>query len=663
MISKVIDTFLLFVSAHPHWIGFAVFAATALESMAFIGSLFPGMSMVIALSGVAASLGANVWMLVLWCTLGAIIGDGASYWLGHSFGDRIKAAWPFRTRPELLEKGTEFLQRNGGKSIFIGRFLPFTRAVVPVAAGMLGMNPLRFYVANILSAIGWALMNVLPAAGVGLALSVINQASSRVAVMLGLFVVIYLVVFLTVRLIMRVFPPWLERLLTFVNSVADKHPDGPIRFLTFILGQGKRSSITNIAWVALALGLVLGFAIVLEDVVVGEPLVRADIALNTLMQGFRTPLGDMIMVTITAMGDTTVVLLACAILLGWLLVFRAWRTFGLAFLALAGTSLFVLLLKLVLHRPRPIDIYSDFSFPSGHAAYAAVLWGLIAVIGTRGLSRHIRTVVWTVVLSLSILIGVSRIYLSAHWLSDVMGGLLFGWLMATMFGLFGERIQQPSFRPAALAMATTAALLLGWGVHATVSFDANLMLYTPRVQTISQPIRNWVGGGWKDISTTRIDLKGEREEPLVLQAVAPQSEMEQVLSAAGWSRAPDMGWSEATKFFRGEKKLTALPPLPLLHNGRSALLTMIGPDASGKTRTVIRFWKTGVEVEAATKRRAILVASILDERIIHPFYGVNILRDRATSSRVIEQVIAILSNARSLCLLETTPSTANKTPS
>lgn len=387
MVTQLIDIVTSFVASHPHWIGFAVFTATTLESMAFIGSVFPGMSMVIALSAIAVSLGANVWILVLWCALGAIAGDGVSFWIGHRFGDHLKSTWPFRRRPELLEKGVDFFQRNGGRSILVGRFLPFTRAVVPVAAGMLGMNPVRFYVANILSAIGWALLNVIPAAGLGLAFTVINESSSRVATMLAMIVAVFLAALVVTQISARWFLPWLEALIGGVGGMIENRSGGTGRLPIWVFGVTRRSAV----WVLLTLGLLIAFAKILEDIVTDDPLVRADIALNSLAQGLRSPIGDKIMIAISSMGDMTVVLWVCVIFLGGLLVSRAWRTFGMACLALSATAVFVPLLKWTLHKPRPIELYSGaevFSFPSGHAAFAGVLWGLIVITGSRGLSRN-----------------------------------------------------------------------------------------------------------------------------------------------------------------------------------------------------------------------------------------------------------------------------------
>ncbi len=657
MIGQLINALTSFIAANPNWVGFTVFAATAVESMAFVGSIFPGMSIVIALSGLAASLGANVWVLVLWCALGAILGDGVSFWLGHRYGDRLKSIWPFRGRPGLLERGIDFFRRQGGKSIVVGRFLPFTRAVVPIAAGMLGMSPVRFYIANFISAVGWALMSVLPAAGVGLAFTVINESSSRVALMLGLFFAVFLAAFVISHLTARFLLPWFDALFAGIHEFIEARSKQAGRIAAFVFGLNRRSASASAAWIILIIGLIIAFAEVVENVVTGDPLVRADVAINFLVQGLRTPIGDRIMIAVTSMTDVTVVLWASAVLLGGLLAFRAWRTFGLALLTLAGVSVFVPLLKWTLHKPRPIDIYSTvdaFSFPSGHAAFAGVLGGLIAVIGTSGLSRNVRTNVWAVALTISALIGFSRIYLSVHWPSDVIGGLLFGWIMAGLFGLFEERIREPSIRPLVLGLASTAALLVAWGVHATQSFDDNVARYSPHRQVVRLSMENWLAGGWKEVARARIDLKGEFEEPLFFQVAAPLPEIKKALRASGWSPAPAMGWSKMTQFFGAKKELSAMLPLPLLHNGRLALLTLTMRTASAGQpgrRKAIRLWDTGIEIDDIPGRPMVLVGSMTEERAVHPFGGINVLRDRPASSKQVRRFVASLKALASLCVL------------
>jgi len=661
MITETINALTSFISIHPHSVGIVIFTATALESMAFIGSLFPGMSIVLAISAIAASFGANIWVLVLWCTMGAIVGDGASYWLGNKYGSHLKTMWPFCSHPGFLEKGTEFFQKNGGKSIVIGRFLPFTRAVVPVAAGMLGMNPVQFYVANVLSAIGWALMNILPAAGVGLAFTAINQVSSRVAVMLGVFGIIFVSALVFGHITVRLILPSIEKGLHQLVKKLRHGPKQVAGIATLFFGPESRPASTSTVWIILTLSLVLSFAKIFEDVVTNDPLVRMDVALNALTQGFRNPIGDQIMTALTSMGDTTVIFWACTTLVVGLLILKAWRTAGMAVFVFVTTAVFIPTLKTLLHKPRPFDLYSgaeSFSFPSGHAAFSALIWGLIAVIGTRGLSQKNQATIWASVLTISLLVGLSRIYLSAHWPSDVMGGLLFGWIMASLFGLFVENSSKPVPRSGLLALITSVALVSVWGIYGTISFRENLARYQPQRQVISVSMSDWLTGGWKQIPSARIDLKGEYEEPLTFQIAAPPETIETVLQSNGWTSNPTLEWRQATQFYNGKKALTSLIPLPLLHNGTPAILTMSTPSFTEGRRYIFRLWQTPVDVGEQSQYSSILGGSITEEWVTHPFLGVNVLRDAPLPPKTIQKYAALLKSDRKICLIPVSRSSA-----
>jgi len=96
-------------------------------------------------------------------------------------------------------------------------------------------------------------------------------------------------------------------------------------------------------------------------------------------------------------------------------------------------------LKLIVGRPRPTaDLVLVFrtepgnSFPSGHAFFAIVFWGLLAYLAyTRMQRRGLRMLMLSGSLAIILLIGVSRVYLGAHWPSDVLGGYIFGALFLT----------------------------------------------------------------------------------------------------------------------------------------------------------------------------------------------------------------------------------------
>lgn len=89
------------------------------------------------------------------------------------------------------------------------------------------------------------------------------------------------------------------------------------------------------------------------------------------------------------------------------------------------------ILKVFLHRPRPVNDYvkgmmfHTYSFPSGHAAGSVVCFGLAALVTGAHWPQY-AIAIWVSTLLLCILIGVSRVYLGAHYASDVVGGWIVG---------------------------------------------------------------------------------------------------------------------------------------------------------------------------------------------------------------------------------------------
>jgi undecaprenyl-diphosphatase len=102
--------------------------------------------------------------------------------------------------------------------------------------------------------------------------------------------------------------------------------------------------------------------------------------------------------------------------------------FSLAVVALGANGI----LKLILHRSRPDTLYvqsmaiKSYSFPSGHAFGSMVFYGLIAYLAYQQFSQPFNSLVPVVLGLLIITIGISRIFLGAHFPSDVVSGWLLG---------------------------------------------------------------------------------------------------------------------------------------------------------------------------------------------------------------------------------------------
>ena len=182
---------------------------------------------------------------------------------------------------------------------------------------------------------------------------------------------------------------------------------------------------------ALAVALIAGvwaFFALLEDVVMDDPIMGIDTPVYLFLQHVRQASADTIMVGMTELGDSLVVIPVSTAAVLILLAFMRWRAAAFVLVATAGASAFVGGLKEVIHRPRPVSIYdglAHYSFPSGHAAMSAVLYGFLAFLLAYGAPPAWRRIIAFAALSLIVLISFSRVYLGAHWLSDVLAGLAF----------------------------------------------------------------------------------------------------------------------------------------------------------------------------------------------------------------------------------------------
>lgn len=172
------------IAQHPHWAGWAVFLIAMAESLAVIGMLVPGVAMMFA-AGALIGAGALAFEPVCaYAVAGAVAGDGVSFWLGWRYRERLRKLWPFSRHPGMLDRGVAFFRRHGGLSVLLGRFVGPIRAVIPLVAGMLAMPVPRFLIINVLSALLWGPLYLLPGMAFGASLELASQVAGRLAALL-----------------------------------------------------------------------------------------------------------------------------------------------------------------------------------------------------------------------------------------------------------------------------------------------------------------------------------------------------------------------------------------------------------------------------------------------------------------------------------------------
>jgi len=133
-----------------------MFAETGL----LIGFFLPGDSLVFIAGMICVSkpkvLDVPIYTLIALMSLAAILGNVAGYWFGNKVGPPLferKDSLLFKKR--YLHITQKFYDKNGGRTLIVGRFLPIIRTFAPILAGVFKMDFKKFLLYNIIGAVAW----------------------------------------------------------------------------------------------------------------------------------------------------------------------------------------------------------------------------------------------------------------------------------------------------------------------------------------------------------------------------------------------------------------------------------------------------------------------------------------------------------------------------
>jgi len=626
-----IQTLTDFIVLNPGWSSLLVFVIAMSESIAVVGALIPGTAILVAVGAVVGLGHLPLWPILLSATAGAIVGDGVSYWLGHHYKAHIRAMWPFAKRPELLASGERYFNKYGVFSIAIGRFLPAVRAIVPVVAGTAGMSPARFYAANIASALVWAPAHILPGAVLGSSLGLLGAVSWRLVLVAVSAVAAIVVAAWVLRLLMQWVVPTLSRLQRAMVEKCRSSQSVVGKAVVAVLDPDRPGTPALLVLGTLLVLAMLGFVAILEDVLMREAIVRADVSLSNFVQGLRTDMFDPVMVVITSLGDGAVTTAVTVVAVAWFAI-RRQRQLAVGLIAvMVLTALAVPALKSLIGISRPILIYSGadaLSFPSGHATFAAALYTSLAVFIAKGLPRRRQSLIYAAASTLVSLIAVSRVYLAAHWPTDVVAGLLLGFSLAALYGLVFRNIDVSRLQTARLGALVLLALALVGSAHAALRFPSAMAMYAPRVIETVVSLDAWRNGQWQSLPQYRVDLLGQAEEALVVQAAVEPSTLLAALAQQGWSRAAGFGFFDLSKFLSPAAAIDQVPPLPSLQTGHFPDLMLVRA-ITMRERQVLRLWKSGYVLPVGP---AILVGSVTRETLTTPYNLFSVIEDSDAGS-------------------------------
>ena len=437
--TEFIQEMLAWISANPHWAYLIIFLVAMTESLAVIGMFIPGAVMMVGAGPPIAAGVLGFWPVMAWAAGGAIVGDGISYWLGHHYRERLRLIWPFSRYPDSLARGERFFEQYGGKSVAFGRFVGPVRAVIPVVAGMMGMDTKRFLAANVLSALAWAPAYIVPGIVLGASLELAAEATARLGILALALILTLWFVFWGVHRLFLFYSPRAGRWVQALLSWADVHPR--VGEIARALADPHHPDARALARLAglLLLGA-LAFALMMGLAIAEAPELRLNQMVLNLALSLHTPGANHLMIAASRLGDLAVILPLGIAVLVWLLARGQRRQAGYWIAALAFGLLAPPLLKWLLQVPRPdigLEGLSSWAFPSGHVLRATVTYGFLAVClaGAGTMPQAWRWLPYALAAMLATAVAIARLYLGAHWLTDVVGALALGLAWIAALGL------------------------------------------------------------------------------------------------------------------------------------------------------------------------------------------------------------------------------------
>jgi len=603
-----LELFLNWMTQHTIWVNIFIFAIAMSESMLVIGLIVPGFLLMVGFGALIATGHLNFWPTVLITISGAIAGDGLSYWLGKHYQQQIQNMWPLSRYPTLIKQGQVFFNKHGKKSVALGRFFGPLRAIVPTIAGTANMPATQFYISNILSAMLWAPLYLLPGIIFGMSLQLAKEFAGQFALLIVVTIVLILLVAHTVRSIYGWLTPQADVLSYRLLIWARNHPI--LGVIPNSLVNPKKSEVRAISVFGFLLAA-SSFSLVILNHYLFDTLLlnNIDTFIEAQLLLLQHPLTTNITNFLSAFSHYNFIISSVALFSIWSFYIHNYKAifFILTSLLLPWSVIFF------------ISVF-NLSFDSFFQHYlemkdslfilAISVYGYITIYFTKSLAGNLSRISYTLIILLLFSIAFSQLYLGLQLFSTLLGHFLFGICWVSVLGIAYRRHPVTSSQRkkifATIIISVSALILLALVFSQSIKNTTKISLL--KNNTFIMGYEAWLDSGWKILPRYRNDLRAYQQQPLNIQWASNEVDIVNLLKANHWQQVEN----STVKYFNWLKNISTPSELAIvnhIHNGQYNTLTFSKRRPS-KRLAIIRLWPSSYHTQSVLTKNQLWIGEI-----------------------------------------------------
>jgi membrane-associated phospholipid phosphatase len=417
----------------------------------------------------------------------------------------------------------------------------------------------------------------------------VAAVADRLALVLGGLVVAVALVWACVLYTWRWFAGHADNLLARALMWTRAHPHLG-RYAAALIDPNRPESPSLVVLAVCLLAISWAWFTLLASLLASGGPLALDHTVHEFMWNLRNPLADRLMAGLASLGDAQVLGPAALVALAYLLWRKRWMAAAHWIAAIVFGLVFTNLLEAAITMPRPPTAPEGFGFPSVAVTMTTIVFGFFAVLIARELPGRQR--VWPYLLAgaVTTVVGFARLYLGAHWPSDLVGGTLFGILWLLVLGLAYRRHVARSFwmRPLALAFYTVFAAAALW--HAPRNADVLLAKFAAAAPTTTLAANDWWQRDWATLPAQRNERDERRRWALDVQIAGPLPPLQKALEAQGWRVQPQADWVSTVELLDDDRTANRQVVLPATLDARAEALLLLHAGKRADELIALRLW-------------------------------------------------------------------------